>query len=63
MTITIGQNINTYLITRSWDSTVKVWKTQPTGIDKALCTDFVDHESEVKCYTNRTLSSLSLSLK
>jgi len=37
------------LVTGSWDSTVKVWKARPTGIDKAPCADFVDHESEVKC--------------
>jgi len=40
---------NDLLITGSWDSTVKVWKARPTGIDKSLCADFVDHESEVKC--------------
>jgi factor associated with neutral sphingomyelinase activation len=35
------------LISGSWDSTVKVWKVKPAGIEKQFMVDFVEHESKV----------------
>jgi len=35
------------LVTGSWDSTVKLWKATPTGLEPQQ--DLVDHEAEVRC--------------
>uniref|UniRef100_A0A6B2KXN1 BEACH domain-containing protein n=1 Tax=Arcella intermedia TaxID=1963864 RepID=A0A6B2KXN1_9EUKA len=42
-------NDDDLLVTGSWDSTVKVWKVRPSGVEKVPLADFVDHEAEVKC--------------
>lgn len=35
------------LVSGSWDSTLKVWKVLPSGIDKSPIADFVDNDSEI----------------
>jgi factor associated with neutral sphingomyelinase activation len=37
------------LVSGSWDSTLKVWKVLPSGIDKVAIADFVDNDSEINC--------------
>ncbi len=37
------------LVSGSWDSTLKVWKVLPSGIDKPAIADFVDNDSEINC--------------
>jgi factor associated with neutral sphingomyelinase activation len=37
------------LVSGSWDSTVKVWKCRPAGLEKVPLAAFVENEAEVKC--------------